>query len=442
MVKLFTHEKDRADLANFDVEAASEGDFPRICDRAISQKEVEDALKKLSPGKATGLDDIPPVLLCDRSKALTKALTYIFNDLLQSGTFPKQWKTDRRIVLYKKGGKTIVSNYRLIAIHSVFRKLLCCIIHERIRGFIKLDDAQNGFRTNRRGTENALILNNLIKEQSLGAGAYVIVVDFSKAFDRCHIATLLKKLSQKNVKGKLLRLIKDLYTGSEAQLFINGKAGSAFEVTRGVAQGCVLSPLFFDVYLDDLLSTFRQRGLGVPIGQIIHGASSFADDLALVAPDKQTAEAYLSILEKWCAENFFKVNTDKSGILRVGELRSQPDPNFSLKDERIRLLEEEDPIHKDVERFKYLGFMISPDGKWDDFVNLRIQRCKQALGQYWRFFKLANISVDLKLRAAQALIFSHLAYGKKSCASPKSRPRKSTLYKPKLSKQSFNFRRK
>ena len=87
-------------------------------------------------------------------------------------------------------------------------------------------------------------------------------------------------------------MIKDLYTDSEAQLFINGKSGPAFEVTRGVAQGCVLSPLFFDVYLDDLLSKFRQRGLGVPIGQIIHGASSFADDLALVAPDKQTAEAY------------------------------------------------------------------------------------------------------------------------------------------------------
>ena len=149
----------------------------------------------------------------------------------------------------------------------------------------------------------------------------------------------------------------------------------------------------------------------MPIGQIIHGASSFADDLALVAPDKQTAEAYLSILEEWCDENFFKVNADKSGILRVGELRNQPDPNFSLKGDRIRLLEEEDPIHEDVERFKYLGFMISSDGKWDDFVNSRIQRCKQALGQYWRFFRLANISVDLKLRAAQALIFSHLAYG-------------------------------
>ena len=67
-----------------------------------------------------------------------------------------------------------------------------------------------------------------------------------------------------------------------------------------------------------------------------------------------------------CDENIFKVNADKCGILRVGELRNQPHPNFSLKGDRIRLLEEEDPIHKDVERFKYFGLMISSDGKRDD----------------------------------------------------------------------------
>jgi len=304
-----------------------------------------------------------------------------------------------------------VSNYRLLAIHSVFRKILCCILHERIRSFIKLDDAQNGFRPNRRGTDNALILNNLILETSRNKGAYIIVVDFSKAFDRCHIATLLGKLAQKGVRGNLLRLIKDMYTDCEAQLCINGKTSSSFKVTRGVAQGCVLSPLFFDIYLDDLLARFREEGLGIPLGSVMHGASSFADDLALIAADKQAAERYLKILELWCDENFFKINASKSGILRIGELRDEPDPNFSISGHRIRLLEEEDPIHEDVERFKYLGFTIPANGKWDDFINQKIKRCKQTLGQYWRFFKLANVSVDLKMRAAHSLVLSHLSYG-------------------------------
>ena len=408
---LFSHAQDQTDIDNFDVDAASMGEIPEICDAEITQKEVENALKQVSPNKSMGLDDISPAFLCDRSDELVQALTLVFNDVLSSGQFPKQWKTDRRIALYKNNGKSIVSNYRLLAIHSVFRKIFCSIIHDRIRTFLQLDDAQSGFRKNRRGTDNALMLSNIILERAANEGAYVIVVDFSKAFDRCHIATLLRKLAEKNVKGSLLRIIKNMYTDCEAQLSINGKTGPAFKVTRGVAQGCVLSPLFFDVYLDDLLNKFREEGLGIPTGQVVHRASSFADDLALLAANKKAAERYLEILDRWCNENFFKINAKKSGILRVGKLREEPDPNLSLNGERIRLLEEEDPVYSNVERFKYLGFTIPANGKWDEFIDLQTKRCRQAFGRYWRFFRLANVSVDLKLRAAHSLIFSHLAYG-------------------------------
>jgi len=202
-----------------------------------------------------------------------------------------------------------------------------------------------------------------------------------------------------------------MYTDTEAQLFINGKTGPRFKVTRGVAQGCVLSPIFFDIYMDDLLQKFRDEKLGVPVGQLIQGPSSFADDLALIAPNKNMAMEYLRILDTWCSENFFKVNPKKSGILRIGPLREQQDPNLQFQQERIRLLDEKDPILENVERFKYLGFLIPEGGSWDDFTNQRLLKCKQALGQYWRFFKLANISADIKFRAAQTLIFSHLAYG-------------------------------
>lgn len=105
----------------------------------------------------------------------------------------------------------------------------------------------------------------------------------------------------------MLKIIKDLYTGAQAQLCINGKLGTKFNVTRGVAQGCALSPLLFDIYTDDLLAEFRKHKLGVPIGSFLQGALSFADDLALIAPNKHTAEKYIKTLENWCEKNFFKV---------------------------------------------------------------------------------------------------------------------------------------
>ena len=92
-----------------------------------------------------------------------------------------------------------------------------------------------------------------MKQNNIKSGAYIMVIDFSKAFDRCHIATLLKKLSSKGIRGNILKIIKNLYTDAKAQLCINGKLGEQFDVTRGVAQGCVLSPIFFDIYIDDLL---------------------------------------------------------------------------------------------------------------------------------------------------------------------------------------------
>ena len=181
--------------------------------------------------------------------------------------------------------------------------------------------------------EQITCLSSIISYSKNG-GALVMVIDFSKAFDRCHIPTLFQKLSTKRVGGKMLKLIKDMYTNAEARLYINNTLGEPFGVTRGVAQGCVLSPTFFAVYMDDLLTEFKRAGLGVPVGKWTQGACSFADDLALVAPNERTGEKYLSILGRWCQRNKFEINVKKSGILRIGNKRNEPVPNFKVNGKR------------------------------------------------------------------------------------------------------------
>ena len=288
--KIFCSTKDQQEIKEFDTEAAASGDYNPICDDSITVQEVTEALKPLENGKSAGLDDIPPALITDKSQALVKVLTYVFNEILSTGKFPEDWKQDRRCPLHKSGRKSDVDRYRLIAIHSVFRKVFCTILQARMRTFVQIDDAQNGFRPNRRCTDNILLLNSTMSQQIKNKkGAFVIVIDFSKAFDSCHIPTLFRKLSKKGVRGNILRTIVDMYTGAKCQMFVNGTLGTPFEVHKGVAQGCVLSPLFFDIYVDDLLEEFRDSELGIPIGQFLQGATSFADDLALLATDKESS---------------------------------------------------------------------------------------------------------------------------------------------------------
>ena len=106
-------------MENFDIDRAADGECPAVCSQAITTEEVKSALKTISAHKATGIDDIPPALICDRSILLTNVLTAIFNDMLSTGTFPKSWKTDRPRPIHKGDTKTEVGNDRLVAILTI-----------------------------------------------------------------------------------------------------------------------------------------------------------------------------------------------------------------------------------------------------------------------------------------------------------------------------------
>ena len=337
------------------------------------------------------------------SHIFTECIERLFNFILKNGFYPRQWKKDRRIPLFKAGDHCDVKKYRLIAIHSVFRKLFNKIIEKRIRAFIELDDAQAGFRPERRPSDNAFILNDIIQRHSHSkdkADTVILALDFSKAFDRCHIPTLIEKLVKKGVGGHLLHIITDMYLEAEARLEINGSLGEPFSVSRGVAQGCVLSPLFFAVYMDDLLQEFRECGIGIELARSFINALAFADDLTLLAADRKTAQKLLDILAVWCKRNHFVVNMDKTGVLSMA----------NNKRPREALIFDGTPL-KELEQMKYLGFLLTENGSWDNYIDLVVQRARGAVGSLWYFFSSGDISFAQKIEIAGVLALSKLSHG-------------------------------
>ena len=86
-------------------------------------------LRRLKPGKAVGLDNIPARLLIDAADIVAKTLTQIINLSLQSGTVPKDWKTARVVPLFKKGKAEEMDNYRPISILPTVSKILERAVH-------------------------------------------------------------------------------------------------------------------------------------------------------------------------------------------------------------------------------------------------------------------------------------------------------------------------
>ena len=100
-----------------------------LCWIYISETETEDAIKTINENKAMGLDDIPPALISNttgigKNEIFIKTLTSIHNLIWEKGIYPSDLKKDRIIIINKKGDKMDPGNFRLIAVHSPFRKIL------------------------------------------------------------------------------------------------------------------------------------------------------------------------------------------------------------------------------------------------------------------------------------------------------------------------------
>jgi hypothetical protein len=77
----------------------------------VSAAEISWAVKRLKPSKCVSLDDIPSFITKGCSDIFITLLTYIFNLIVASDTFPSLWKHTVAVLVFKKGSCTIVGNY-------------------------------------------------------------------------------------------------------------------------------------------------------------------------------------------------------------------------------------------------------------------------------------------------------------------------------------------
>ena len=82
---------------------------------------------------------------------------------------------------------------------------------------------------------------------------------------------------------------------------------SIINTTRGLAQGSTLSPILFNIYLNDLLNLLEKSGVLT---------LAFADDIACWCQDLNLARKAISIMKWWCIENGMQINASKNGIMR------------------------------------------------------------------------------------------------------------------------------
>ena len=155
----------------------------------ISINGILKLLYKLKPGKAAGPDKIRPLILKELRVELAPIIKVIFERSLETGKLPTDWCKANVTPIYKKGDKSLASNYRPISLTCILCKVLEHILASNIvRHLIGqglMYDLKHGFREKRScETQLIMLVQNLARNAGLGKQTDLILLDFSKAFDK------------------------------------------------------------------------------------------------------------------------------------------------------------------------------------------------------------------------------------------------------------------
>ncbi|KAI8510749.1 hypothetical protein Bbelb_116650 [Branchiostoma belcheri] len=252
---------------------------------------------------------------------------------------------------------------------------------------------QHGFRKGR-SCETQLL--GLVDEVSAalesGNQEDLLVLDFSKAFDKVSHSLLVHKLRHYGIDGKVNAWIHEFLSNRKQAVIVNGAMSTYVPVESGVPQGSVLGPSLFLLFINDL-----------PAG-LTSSSRLFADDTAChklvkVARDQDHLQDDLDKLAEWEQRWNMCFHPQKCVTLHMTRSRKTRKRDYRLHG---HILQEEPQA-------TYLGLTITRDLKWGPHIVNTTNKANRCLGFVRRNIKIQ--SKTIKQAAYKALVRPILEYG-------------------------------
>ena len=167
----------------------------------------------------------------------------------------------------------------------------------------------------------------------------------------------------------MIEVIEESYKKISCRMKINGYLSKKWDYKLGLRQGCILSPLLFTLFIEDLISCLQTLNIGIAVADLVVFILMYADDLVLLAEDEKDLQKLLDELERYCKESQSEVNLKKTKIVIFEKKPSESSTQviFTFSDKTI----------EKIQSYCYLGIFFSANMTFNEHVEYAITKAKK-----------------------------------------------------------------
>ena len=375
-------------------------DQKEVCEGALSVDECFSALKGMAHRKAPGNDGLPMEFYVNFWPVLGADLMRVLNSCFVNRRLSKSQRRGVISLSFKKGDRLDPRNWRPISSLNVDYTIASRSIAGRLLKVLHVvvDKDQTCGVLGRFIGENVAYLRDVVDYVSqVGVPCAILSLDQEKAFDRVDWSFMKATLSVMGFGPSFISWIDLFYSGSQSTVNVNEHVSSYFSLSRGVRQGCPLSPLLYVMVAEVLACNIRSypdiNGLSLPASVVpLPRLSQCADDTSVVVTSDDAITATFDVYDLYERGSGAKLNLAKYKGLWLGAWNGRTDAPVAIEWGSVKV--------------KILGVFLGPFASEEDNWRPRITAVRNVLSS-WR---QRSLSYRGKALVINALALSRIWY--------------------------------
>ena len=303
----------------------------------ITREDIELAIHSLKWKGGVGPDQMSPFFFKKCIEVVALPLWLLWQKTFETGKIPPKVKLSRVVPVFKKGKKTNIENYRVVAISSAILKIFQRASKLQLTMIVEphVSESQHGFRPKRSVTTN-LLCQSIATHDAFERGIQLdtFIGDFEKAFERVIHRLLVGKMPKFFIGSKTARWLYENIRQIRYYVQIGEMKSREFEATSGIVPGSIFGPILFTIFINDVVDV------------VIHAmVLLFADDMKASMKiydesDGLRLQSDIDRIHQWTVANRLLFNVQKCASFTACRASASVEITYKLGNHDLQRKEE------------------------------------------------------------------------------------------------------